>query len=229
MNDSSVVFKAKKNKLTIQLDQDLDFEKLKTAFQNRLRQEQSFFNQAQMNIEFEGRELTLEEKKELCGILQNHTKLEFNYILDNQDYGKITFSKEEKVENVPFLHMIDGQAQIYNGTIRSGQLIESNSSIIILGDINPGGKAVSSHNIIVMGNIRGTVYAGAAIDKRNAFIIALNMQPIQLSINNKIARSPYNNVRNYEKEYNPQIAYEADNRIVIENIQGNTFNHLFSL
>ena len=67
------------------------------------------------------------------------------------------------------------------GTLKRRQLLESESSIVILGDVEFGAKVVAKGNIIILGTLYGSVHAGAAGD-RNAFIIALSMQPQRLVI-----------------------------------------------
>ena len=71
--------------------------------------------------------------------------------------------------------------QFYRGTLKRRQLLESESSIVILGDVEFGAKVVAKGNIIILGTLYGSVHAGAAGD-RNAFIIALSMQPQRLVI-----------------------------------------------
>ena len=71
--------------------------------------------------------------------------------------------------------------KFYKGTLRSGQVLEAGSSIIILGDVNPGATVVSKGNVVVLGTLKGTIHAGAA-GNEGAFVAALNMNPMQIRI-----------------------------------------------
>lgn len=64
-------------------------------------------------------------------------------------------------------------ADFIKGTLRSGQVLESETSIIILGDVNPGATVVSKGNVVVLGALKGTIHAGATGNEAS-FVAALN-------------------------------------------------------
>lgn len=74
-------------------------------------------------------------------------------------------------------------------TVRSGGEIRHAGTIIILGDVNPGGSLVADGDILVWGRLRGVAHAGAR-GNRNCRIMALQMQPTQLRIADMVARVP---------------------------------------
>lgn len=76
-------------------------------------------------------------------------------------------------------------------TIRSGMEIFHPSSVIIIGDVNPGAIIVANGDILVWGNLKGVAHAGAA-GNHQALIMALKMQPTQLRIADLVARAPEN-------------------------------------
>ena len=83
----------------------------------------------------------------------------------------------------------DPDARILYTTLRSGQKIESEHSIIICGDINSGAEVVAGGDIIVLGTLRGVAHAGAYDETGGGrFIFALNLQPTQLRIGSTISR-----------------------------------------
>ena len=77
---------------------------------------------------------------------------------------------------------------------------------------------MSKGNIVVIGTLKGTAYAGINGDE-NAYVVALRMNPIQIKIGNIIARSPDYTAKNQSTE--PQIAYIEDGSICIESIKLN--------
>lgn len=74
-------------------------------------------------------------------------------------------------------------------TVRSGTEIRHPGTVIILGDINPGGIVVAEGDIVIWGRLRGIAHAGAG-GNRECLIMALQMEPTQLRIADTVARSP---------------------------------------
>ena len=86
-------------------------------------------------------------------------------------------------------------------TVRSGIEIRHRGSVIILGDVNPGGIVVADGDILIWGRLRGVAHAGAQ-GNSECTIMALQMEPTQLRIANALARAP-------EKSPTQQIAEVA--------------------
>ena len=111
--------------------------------------------------------------------------------------------------------------QFYKGTLRSGQVLETESSVVILGDVNPGGKVIACGNVIVLGSLRGNIYAGAN-GNENAFVVALDMDPMQIKIADVIARSSdapvviKKRLKSKVKGVQPKIAYVFEGNIYVE-------------
>jgi septum site-determining protein MinC len=76
-----------------------------------------------------------------------------------------------------------------SGIVRSGQTLEFEGHLLLLGDVNPGGSIRCSGDVYVMGALRGTVHAGIAGDQE-AIIAASLMKPTQLRIADIISRPP---------------------------------------
>ena len=74
-------------------------------------------------------------------------------------------------------------------TVRSGVEIRHPGSIIIFGDLNPGGKAIAAGDILVWGRLRGIAHAGAQ-GNNQCRIAALQMEFTQLRIADAVARAP---------------------------------------
>lgn len=74
-------------------------------------------------------------------------------------------------------------------TVRSGVDIRHPGSVILVGDVNPGGEVIADGDILIWGCLRGIAHAGANGD-REASIMALRMEPTQLRIADLVARVP---------------------------------------
>ncbi len=111
--------------------------------------------------------------------------------------------------------LIDENTILIQRTLRSGQSISHDGSIVVLGDINPGAEVSATGNIIVMGALRGVVHAGAGGDE-DAVVLAFRLQPTQLRIANHITRPPDNETLDAN---HPEMARIKDGIVTIEAFQ----------
>jgi len=87
-------------------------------------------------------------------------------------------------------------------TVRSGVEIRHPGTVIIVGDINPGGMVVADGDILVWGRLRGIAHAGAK-GNRECQIMALQMEPTQLRIADAVARAPEKS----PLQFTPEVAH----------------------
>lgn len=78
---------------------------------------------------------------------------------------------------------------IHQGPLRSGEHVQSDGTVLLLGDLNPGGQISAAGHVLVWGRLRGIAHAGCRGD-RNARIVALQLRPLQLRIAEVVARGP---------------------------------------
>lgn len=85
---------------------------------------------------------------------------------------------------------IDPKQTIYvNQTLRSGQVLEFDGNVVIIGDCHPGSEIIASGDITVWGVLGSIAHAGAK-GNRDARIRALKMNAVQLRIANTYSRRP---------------------------------------
>ena len=106
------------------------------------------------------------------------------------------------------------QMLVVEKTLRGGQAIETEGSVIVFGNVNPGAQITAGGSVDVRGTCRGVIHAGAAGDT-TAFVIADHLMPTQIRIANYVARSP----DEPEDSGKAERAYVKDGRIVIEPIE----------
>jgi len=216
--DNSVIIKGLNHGIIVVLDSDIDYELLKENVSKKFKSSSKFLGNAQVALSFEGRKLTDEQQIELLNIISENSDLKIVCLIaDDPERDKIF---QQKLEH-QFTESTKTSGQFYKGNLRSGQSLECDSSIVIIGDVNPGASVVSKGNIIVLGTLRGTVCAGSA-GNENAFILALDMAPMQIRIANTIARSPDNPDKSSEKE--AKIAFLEENSIYIESVTRKTLS-----
>ncbi len=99
---------------------------------------------------------------------------------DNYAEESATISEREQIKSKIFFHQ---------GTLRSGEILEVDHDVLILGDVNPGAIVIAGGNVKIWGRLLGIAHAGKDGDS-HAKITALQLRPVQLRISDKIARGP---------------------------------------
>ena len=220
--NNSVVIKGNRYGIVVVLNSEISFDEIKKELAEKFKSASKFFDKANMAISFEGRKLYMEEEQECIRIISENSDLNIVCIIDNDKLKEQYFKKsvEEKLEELS-----TNTGQFYKGTLRSGQMLESESSIIILGDVNPGAKVIAKGNVIILGSLKGNVYAGAN-GNEDAFVVALEMSPIQIRIGDTIARSNDGNKKSKPIGTGTMIAFVEDENIYIEKLDKDTINDI---
>lgn len=175
-----VTIKSSHSGIELRLNANLPFPDLLKAVEEKFRQSADFFKNAKMAVSFSGRTLSISEEEQLIQVITQTTNLEIICIIDHDERKELIY-KRAVAQCLSEREREKSDGQFYRGTLKRRQLLESESSIVILGDVEFGAKVVAKGNIIILGTLYGSVHAGAAGD-RNAFIIALSMQPQRLVI-----------------------------------------------
>ena len=150
-----------------------------------------------------GEELTPDDIHEVSLVL----KYKYDFDIDlKDDLVKAEFKPQTSMDITK-----EGMTKFLHGTLRSGQIIEYNGNIVVIGDVNPGAFLKATGSIIVLGALKGVAYAGLEGDNE-AVVAAYNLLPTQLRIGNIIVRAPDGDVSEYRL---PEVAKILDGKIVI--------------
>lgn len=189
----SVTIKSNKYGINLVLDPEIGFDELLKDVVEKFKASSTFFKNAKLALSFEGRKLSEEEEQQIISAIESNTSIEILCIVENGTRQEAVMKEQveafydavqQQYENAA---AGNGPEQFYRGTLRSGQVISSESSVTIIGDVNPGAKIISQGNIVILGALKGNAQAGCMGD-RNCFIFALDMQPIQIQIGDLIKR-----------------------------------------
>ncbi|WP_017653036.1 septum site-determining protein MinC [Fortiea contorta] len=126
-----------------------------------------------------------------------------------------SLSSESKVTPKPL-----ADALYLEMTVRSGVEIRHPGTVIIFGDLNPGGIVVADGDILVWGRLRGVAHAGAD-GNRECLIMALQMEPTQLRIADAVARAPEKS----PSQFSPEVAHVTEEGIRIARAIDFSRNH----
>lgn len=176
--DRLVAIKSSRYGMEIHLDPKAPFDEVMRALTFKLKNSARFFEGAHMALSLMGRSLSKEEEQNVLERISSLTGIEIVCIIE-QDVQKNWMYKSIVEQTLSNIQKKDGL--FYRGTLSKRQVLESDSSIVILGDVESGARVIAKGNVVVVGGLSGIVKAGASGD-RNAFVTALSMQPKQLSI-----------------------------------------------
>ena len=222
----SVILKSNRYGINLILDNNISFVELKKAVLDKFKESEKFFKNASIAISFEGRTLSGEEELELLDLIAENTSIHVVCVVDHDELREQLY--KEKIDSY-YNNVADNTGEFYKGTLRSGQVLKCDSSIVIIGDVNPGAKIIARGNIVIIGALKGNAYAGAAGDE-SCFVTALTMEPVQIKIGNVIGRSadkgPWEAIRNRKRTMEPQMAMVSDGNILIEPITRELLNSI---
>ena len=173
-----VLIKSNKYGITIYFDSDISFEELLEVVKKKFQSASRFFAHAKMAVEYEGRSFTEDEERQLTREIESAANIEILCIIEK---NTVTEQVHKKMVDETLAMVPEADGTFYRGTLKRRQLLETERSIIIIGDIEEGATVVSKGNIIVIGAIYGSAQAGAS-GKVDAFIAALDMEPAHLKI-----------------------------------------------
>jgi len=192
MINEPVTIKGTREGITITIEQNTDYESAKEALNRKIEKSKDFFYGCKAHLKIKNPNFSHDEVKEIKRLI---TAFGMNL---------------QKVPNSSKLYK--NRVLLLKKTVRSGQRITHNGSIVVLGDVNPGSEIIASGDILVFGHLRGMAHAGAQGDK-NSLVAAFKLQPTQLRIANIISRPPEGKI---ETPDFPEIARLKDDIIVIE-------------
>jgi septum site-determining protein MinC len=208
---TGIVFKGYRSGLILVIPEEGSLNIYLRELKEHLTKAQSFFKGAKVSVQTGGRKLSGEERASIAKLLTGHG-LEVKQFLDNPRVA-ITKNPPRKVktETDEFTATITVKK-----TVRSGQKIQFEGNLLIIGDVNPGAEVIASGDIVVLGKLRGIAHAGAS-GNESAQVFALQLTPVQIRIAGMFTRDSERGIKN--KNNGPEMARIKDNTIVVERYQ----------
>lgn len=192
-----------------------NIEEIKKELDKKIMETSEFYEGIKF-LGVESKSLTNDEILDLNLMLKYKYDLDINLKTAFNELLHPTIEKDYKVKEEStesFVEEFKGEmTKFIYGTLRSGQEIEYEGHIVVVGDVNPGAVLKANGNVVILGILRGIVYAGLGGDE-NSIIAAYKLIASQLKICNIIGRAPD------ETEFDhsvPEVVRLIDGKLVIE-------------
>lgn len=194
----------KNNLVIIKISPEAKIEDILPQVRRKTAQLQKIYKNEKTPIMITGKVLKNKEMDEIEEIIKERLDVEVDFDMP-KELGlhniKKTFIQEVSVSETKF----------HRGSLRSGQKIEEDGSIVIIGDVNSGAEVVAADNIVVLGTLRGLAHAGAKGNTK-AIISAGKLDTVQLRIANIVKEMD----RDEEPLHRQAYVYIMDDKVVIE-------------
>ena len=195
MDNAIVKLRGYKDGLHLIINPKVSLNEVETAIHELLSEMNQSLSGTSIQIDMMTTPLTSDDLKELETHLTKSYDLVVSgvNVLDEKDESPIlaaptTHSISQELTLDTPMHIED--AQVVRQTIRSGQTTSClTGSVILYGDVNPGGEVIASGDIVVLGALRGSAHAGAN-GSLSSVIIAMDLVPLQLQIGTYVNRPP---------------------------------------
>ena len=194
----------KRNEIVIKINEDATQEEIVNDLKKKLPELKKLYKDEKTPITVTGKILKNKEIDEIQELIKDKidVQIEFDSPKSLGLYSiKKTFEKKTEIS----------ETRYYRGSLRSGQKMESEGSLVILGDVNSGAEVMAADNIVVLGALRGLAHAGAKGNKQ-AIISAGLLDTVQIRIANIVKEID----RDEEPLHKQAYVSVVDNQIIIE-------------
>ncbi len=201
---NSVSINLKTDEVIIKIEDNAEQDEIILELTKKLKELKKMYKDEKTPIRVTGKILTNKELEEIKELIKKQIDVEVRFDTPTTlGLHSITRSYKKDVGT--------SETTFHKGSLRSGQKIEVEGSIVIIGDVNSGAEVIAADNIIVIGTLRGLAHAGAKGNKE-AIIAASTLDVVQLRISNIVMEID----RNEENVYEHAYIYVDDDKIVIE-------------
>ncbi len=204
MKSNFVSINLRKDEILIKLSEDATQEQIVMELKKKLTELKKLYKDEKTPIRVTGKILKNKEIEEIQELIKDKIDVEIDFDTPKSlglSSIKKTFAKEIAVSETKF----------HRGSLRSGQKLETEGSLVIIGDVNSGAEVMASDNIVVLGALRGLAHAGAKGNKQ-AIIAAGLFDAVQVRIANIVKEID----RDEEPLHKQAYLSVIDDKIIIE-------------
>lgn len=203
--ENSITINLKQKEILVKIAEESTHEDAINCLKDKISQLSKMYKEEKIPIRVSGKFLKQKEMEEIEQLIKEKIDVEIKFDTPTEmglSEIKKTYEQDTEIS----------ETRYYKGSLRSGQKIEAEGSIVIIGDVNAGAEVIAVENIVVIGSLRGLAHAGAKGNKK-AIISSSCIDTTQIRIANlvkEIEKDP----ENIDKKFT--YASVQNNEIVIE-------------
>lgn len=204
MKNNYVSINLRKDEIVIKLDENAEQSQIIYTLRKKLPELKKLYKDEKTPIRVTGKILKNKEIDQIQEIIKDKIDVDIDFDMPKSlglSSIKRAFDKEIAMSETKF----------HRGSLRSGQKMETEGSLVILGDVNSGAEVMASDNIVVLGALRGLAHAGAKGNKQ-AIIAAGLFDAVQVRIANIVKEIN----RDEEPLHKQAYLSVVDGKIIIE-------------
>lgn len=201
---NSVSINLRTDEVVIKIDDNAKQKDVIEELDKKMKDLKKMYQDEKTPIRVTGKILTNKELEEIREIIRSKIDVEIKFDTPTTlGLHSITRSYKKDVGM--------SETTFHKGSLRSGQRLEVEGSLVIIGDVNAGAEVIAADNIAVIGTLRGLAHAGAKGNKE-AIIAASTLDAVQIRISNIVKEFDMNEEYVYDNAY----IYAEGDQIVIE-------------
>lgn len=201
---NNVSINLKKDEIVIKLNEEAKQVEIIESLEKKIAELKKLYKEEKTPIKVTGKVLKNKEMDEIREIIKAKIDVAIDFDMP-KTLGlhsiKKTFDREIAISETKF----------HKGSLRSGQKMETEGSIVILGDVNSGAEVIASDNIVVLGTLRGLAHAGAK-GNTQAIVATGLFDAVQVRISNIVKEIN----REEETLHKQAYIFVNDDKICIE-------------
>ena len=201
---SCVSINLKKDEILIKIDDKAENEDIIEELTIKLIELKKLYQEEKTPIRVTGKILKNAEMDQIKELIKSEIDVEIKFDTPTTlGLHSITRSYKKDVGT--------SETIFHRGSLRSGQKMEVEGTVVVIGDVNSGAEVIAGDNIVVIGNLRGLAHAGAKGNKE-AIIAASTLEAVQLRISNIVREID----RSEEDVKEHAYIYVDNDQIIIE-------------
>ncbi|MFV0439834.1 MAG: septum site-determining protein MinC [Lachnospirales bacterium] len=221
---NNVTIKSKRNNLIIKIENKENFQELLDELKENLSDIVQVFKDTKFRVILSGETLLDDELEEVYDIIETcGLKITFigedTFLTKNfEDVVKADIAPNSTLESAKeeeTFKPLQNETLFHSGSLRSGQKIDFEGSVVFFGDVNAGAVIKAKGNVVCLGAIRGMVHAGSGGSKE-CYIYALSMTPTQLRIGDIITFLSTETMA--KSKSNPTLAHVDNEEIAVMSV-----------
>ena len=203
MGNNCVSVNLKKDQIVIKIAEDAEQKRIISELSRKISDLKKLYKDEKIPIRIVGKVLKNKEIDEIQELIKEKIDVEIDFDMP-KSLGLSSITRTFKQE------IAISETKFHRGSLRCGQKLEFEGSLVILGDVNNGAEVIAGENIVVLGILRGLAHAGAKGNTK-AIIAANLIESPQIRIANKVKEMDKD-----LSEQNYKCAFMEKDEIVLE-------------